>query len=104
MFSLQGKDDSKLAVNWFQLLMVPVYEGKFTNNCSSFSGHNFPNMIAPTQIARFEKRISYHFPNPFALCLEKGEYSGYQSSLCQSFPKRIIYIICKFSRSHLQPI
>jgi len=28
--------------------------------------------------------------------LEKGAYSVYQSTLCQSFPTRLIYIIYKF--------
>jgi len=42
VFSLQGKDASKLAGNWFQLLMV-----LFTSICSLFPSPNFPIMIAP---------------------------------------------------------
>ena len=40
--------------------------------------------------------LSKPFPG---VCLENGEYSGYRSTLCQSFPIRLTYIICKFIRS-----
>jgi len=53
VFSLQGKDASKLAGNWFPAFNGPVYEGVFTNIFSLFPSPDFPIMIIPTQIAWF---------------------------------------------------
>ena len=49
--------------------------------------------------------IPYRFPSPSpGVCFAKGAYLGYQSTLCQSFPTRLIYIIWKFSHSLLRPV
>ena len=50
-----------------------------------FPSPNFPIMIVPTQVAWFQKSILYRFPSPsLGVCLEKGPYSGYYSSLCNN--------------------
>jgi hypothetical protein len=83
----------------------PIYDGIFINICSLFPSPNFPIVIVPTKVAWIYKSIPCRFPIPSpGLRLEKGAYLGQQSTLCQSFPTRLIYIICKFSRSFLHLI
>jgi len=52
VFSLQGKDDSKPAGNWFQLLMVLLME-EYLPTSVLVPSPNFPIMILPTQVTRF---------------------------------------------------
>jgi hypothetical protein len=76
----------------------PIYDGIFSNICSLLPSPNFPSMIAATQHG-FRSLFAISFqarPPVYALkrahFRAKGAFSGYHSSLCQSFPTRFIYI------------
>jgi hypothetical protein len=104
VFSLQGKGACKLARNWFQLLMVLFTKEYLTASVLCFLFLIFRLRSSLFREYGFRSLNTYRFPSPSAgVCLEKGAYSGYQSSLCQRFPTRLIYNICNFSRSLLNP-
>jgi hypothetical protein len=52
VFSLQGKDASKLAGNWFQLL-IALFIKEYLPTSVPFPSPNFAIMIVPTQVAWF---------------------------------------------------
>ena len=104
VFSLQGKDASKLAGNWFQLLVVLFMKGNLPTSVLCFLVLIFRLWLlySDSMVLEFWFLL---LSKPVCQCMpwEKGACSDYQSSLCQSFPTRLIYIICKFSRSVLHP-
>ena len=98
MFSLEGKDASKPAVNWFQFLSV-----RFTKEYLPTSVLCFLVLIFRLWLSL----LSYHVfrclsPIDFqarlpVYDLKKGAYSGCESTLFQSCPNRLIYIIWKLA-------
>ena len=87
MFSLQGKDTSKPAGIWFQLLMVLFTKEYLPTSVFCFLVPIFPIMIIPTQVAWFENSIPCRFPSPSpGVCTEKGAYAVYQIFAVPKFP------------------
>ena len=64
-------------------------------------------MIAPTQVLEVLEVYPLSFSKPVprctGVCLEKGAYSGYQSTLCQSSPTRLIFIFLQIQPFSFAP-
>jgi hypothetical protein len=88
----------------FQSFMV-LFTKNISFICSLFTTLNFPTMSVATQVALLKQAILYRYPSRSpGVRLVQVAQTGYQSTLCQSFPDRFICRICKFSCSSLHPI
>ena len=82
-----------------------TYEGIFTFKIPSFHSLNFRLWSSLLRYHGFRSLSPIAFKDCHHMyALKIGEYSVYQSSLCQNFPNKLIYIICKFRRTHLPSI
>jgi len=91
---LQGKDGSKPAGNWIQLLMV-LFTKEYlpTSVLFFFLILNFRLWSSLLRQHGFRTLSPIAFQaRPPSICLEKGAWSGYQSTLCRSFPTRLLII------------
>jgi hypothetical protein len=82
----------------------PIYEGIFTYICSLFPSPNFFDYDLPYSDSMVLGVYPLSLSKPVPRCMPRKGRIFRPYSLCQRFPTRLIYIICKFNRPLLHPI